>query len=87
MAKVFKSGAIVKLTVNGKEWIDVGKFHYIEADIQRIGPVVYDPSLNEEHKNKKWLEPEPEVDPLQNITEQADQEKKKQEIQAKIEEE
>eukprot|EP00825_Cyclidium_porcatum_P046805 TRINITY_DN745_c0_g1_i2.p1 TRINITY_DN745_c0_g1~~TRINITY_DN745_c0_g1_i2.p1 ORF type:complete len:1060 (+),score=235.51 TRINITY_DN745_c0_g1_i2:76-3255(+) len=85
--KIFKSGADVKMTVNGKEWIDVGKYLYIEPDIQRIGPVVLDNSLNEEEKNAKWQQQEPEIDPLQNIVEEDEIEKKKQEIQAKIDEE
>lgn len=54
--KIFQSGADVKLTVNGKEWIEVGKYLYIEGDIQRIGPVAFEPNITEEDKNKKWLE-------------------------------
>lgn len=40
-----EKGVDIKLTLNGIEWINVGKYIYTDPIIERLGPVIFDSSV------------------------------------------
>lgn len=55
------------LTLSGVEWINIGKFYYIDPEVVRIAPAQLDMTLSEEERKAKWLRAEEEVDVLSAI--------------------
>ncbi|KRW99588.1 Regulator of chromosome condensation 1/beta-lactamase-inhibitor protein II [Pseudocohnilembus persalinus] len=83
--QIAQKGVDVKISLNQVEWIDVGKFYYINPQIEGFKPYKMAKDLNQEQQQQKLTQTEPLQDPFEGLGPGDD--KKRNEIQKQLDEE